>query len=168
MILWETFDQNEIYILVALVIVYTVFFILPKKIPRHITLLFLVWGFATATFFDFTLGGKVMDLYSVNDSGQYELSDLLTYFLFAPFSYFFVYFYHYFQVGRKSIIFYIAGWTILGILMEQLSRFMEMTHYGDGYSVYFSVVIFLGVQTTTALYYELILRQQRKIGDERS
>ncbi|WP_237049390.1 hypothetical protein [Lentibacillus amyloliquefaciens] len=78
--LWETFDKNEIYILVMLVVVFVAFFMFPKKLPRHITLLFLVWGFTTSTFYDFTIGGGLMDFYKVNDSNKYELIDLLTYF----------------------------------------------------------------------------------------
>lgn len=85
MILWEQFDKNEIYILVLLVITYAAFFLFPKRLPRHITILFLVWGFASSTLFDFTIGAGVLDFYKVNDSNRYELFDLLTYFLFATF-----------------------------------------------------------------------------------
>ncbi|MFD1361254.1 hypothetical protein [Lentibacillus salinarum] len=165
MMLWESFDKNEIYVLVMLVISYAAFFMFPKKLPRDMTLLFLVWGFTIATFLDFTIGGGVMDFYKVNDSDKYELTDLLTYFLFAPFSYFFVYFYRRFQIGRKTIIFYIIGWTLLALLMERVSLFMDVVHYNNGYSMTFSIVVFLVVQTTTALYYELILRQQRQTGE---
>src|SRR5699024_4157523 len=162
MMLWETFDKNEIYVLVMLIIVYAAFFIFPKRISRQIALLFLVWGFAIATFCNFTIGGGLMDFYKLNDSDKYELIDLLTYFLFAPFGYFFVYFYHCFKINQKKVIFYILGWTLFGLLMERVSRFMEVIHYENGYSMKYSVAVFLVVQTMTALYYEWIVRQQNE------
>jgi hypothetical protein len=136
-----------------LVISYAAFFLFPKKLPRQFTILFLVWGFASSTLFDFTIGGGLIDYYKVNDSNRYELTDLLTYFLFAPFSYFFVYFYERFNIGKKAFIFYILGWCIVGMLMEKVSTFMGVTHYQHGYSIKYSFVVFLIVQTTTALYY---------------
>lgn len=162
MMLWEAFDKNEIYILIMLLVAYAAFFIFPKKLPRRITVLFLVWGFTSSTFFDFTIGGGLLDFYKVNDSDKYELFDLATYFLFAPFSYFFVYFYHRFQINRKKIIFYILGWSTLGLLMEVVSKLMGVIQYQNGYSIKYSIVVFLIVQTTTALYFELVMKQQNK------
>jgi hypothetical protein len=160
MILWEEFGKNEIYILIMLVIAYAAFFLFPKRLPRSITILLLVWGFVSSTFFDFTIGGGLLDLYRVNDSNKYELFDLLSYFLFAPFSYFFVYFYERFKIGRKAFIFYVLGWCSVGLIMEKVSGFMGLTHYQHGYSMKYSLVVFLVVQTTTALYYELIKKKE--------
>ncbi|WP_442598763.1 hypothetical protein [Neobacillus sp. D3-1R] len=156
MILWESFDKNEIYILSMLVIAYVALFLFPKKLPLKLTILFLVWGFASSTLFDFTIGGGLLDYYKVNDSNKYELTDLLSYFLFAPFSYFFIYFYVRFKINKKRFIFYILGWCIIGLVMEKVSSFMGVTHYQHGYKIYYSFVVFLVVQTTTALYYELV------------
>ncbi|WP_237049391.1 hypothetical protein [Lentibacillus amyloliquefaciens] len=49
-------------------------------------------------------------------------------------------------------------------MMEQLSRFMDMIHYQSGYSMKYSIAVFLVTQTTTALFYEWITRQQRRTG----
>ncbi|MGG1674862.1 hypothetical protein ACIFOT_03825 [Neobacillus sp. NRS-1170] len=162
MILWESFDKNEIYILIMMVIVYIAFFLFPKRLPRPITFLFLVWGFASSTLFDFTIGGGLLDFYKVNDSNKYDLADLLTYFLFAPFSYFFVYFYERFKINKKTFIFYVLGWSLVGLVMEKVSTLMGVTHYQHGYSMKYSFVVFLVVQTTTALYYELIKKSMEK------
>jgi hypothetical protein len=159
MILWEQFDKNEVYILIMLVITYAAFFMFPKRLPRNITLLFLVWGFVSSTLFDFTIGGGLLDFYKVNDSNKYELFDLLTYFLFATFGYFFVYFYERFGINKKRFIFYVLGWTIVGLVMETVSIWMGVTHYQHGYKLSYSLAVFLVVQTTTGLYYELIKRR---------
>lgn len=153
MILWEEFNKNEIYVLVLLVIAYSAFFLMPKILPRHITILFFLWGFASSTLFDFTIGGGLLDFYKVNDSNSYELTDLLTYFLFAPFSYFFVYFYERFRVRRIGFIIYVAAWSFMGLAMERVSTWMGVTHYQNGYQLHYSLIVFLVVQTTTALYY---------------
>jgi glucan phosphoethanolaminetransferase (alkaline phosphatase superfamily) len=160
MILWEHFDKNEIYILVMLVVAYSAFFFFPKKLPVKITLLFLVWGFASSTLFDFTIGGGLLDFYKVNDSNHYELSDLLTYFLFATFGYFFVYFYERLHINKQRFIFYVLGWTIVGLIMERVSSWMGVTHYQHGYKLPYSVAVFLVVQTTTGLYYEFIKNKE--------
>lgn len=162
MMLWEHFDKNEIYVLVLLVIAYVAFFLFPKVFPKQITLFFLVWGFTSSTLFDFTIGGGLLDFYRVNDSDHYELTDLLTYFLFAPFSYFFVYFYERFHINKKRFIFYVLGWCLLGVLMEKVSTWMAVTHYQNGYKYPYSLAVFLVIQTTTALYYELI-KSRRKM-----
>lgn len=159
MILWEQYDKNEVYIIMMLLIAYTAFYAIPKKLPPKITLLYLVWGFATSTLFDFTIGGGLFDYYKVNDSNKYELTDLLTYFSFATFSYFFIYFYHLLRINKKYFIPYILGWTIVGLMMEKVSSFMGVTYYQHGYKIHFSLVVFLVVQTTTALFFECIKKK---------
>lgn len=156
MMLWETFDKNEIYISVMLLIAYSAFFIFPKVLPRNITALFLVWGFASSTLFDFTIGGGMIDFYKVNDSNKYELFDLLSYFLFAVFSYFFVYFFEVLKVRGIGFVIYIAGWSLVGLAMEKVSSLMGLTYYQNGYEIYYSLAVFLVVQSTTALYYQLV------------
>ncbi|MFC4321246.1 hypothetical protein [Litchfieldia salsa] len=159
MILWESYDKNEAYVIVMLLIAYAAVFGLPKKLPPQIAILFLVWGVASATLFDFTIGGGMLDFYKVNDSNKYELTDLLTYFLFATFSYFFVYFYQVLRIRKKTLIPYILAWTIIGLSMEKISSIMGVTQYQNGYQMHFSIIVFLVIQTTTALYFELIKRK---------
>ncbi|MCM2536200.1 hypothetical protein NDK43_32900 [Neobacillus pocheonensis] len=162
MILWEHFDKNEIYILVMLVITYGAILLLPKRLPRNIALLFLVWGFASSTLFDFTIGGGLLDYYKVNDSNHYELTDLLSYFLFATFGYFFVYFYEMLHINKRRFIFYIIGWMIIGLVMERISGWMGVTYYQHGYKLPYSVAVFLVVQTTTGLFYQFIKNREAK------
>lgn len=161
MILYEHFDKNEIYILVLLVVGFGAFFLFPKKLPLDQTLLFLLWGFTFSTLYDFTIGGGMLDFYKVNDSNRYELFDLLTYFSFATFSYFFVYFYKVLKINRKRYIFYVLGWSILGLLMERVSLWMGVIHLQHGYKQYYSLIVFLITLTTTGLYYELINKKRR-------
>ncbi|MGP4073502.1 hypothetical protein ACTWQB_13205 [Piscibacillus sp. B03] len=156
MILWETFDKNELYVIAFLVIVYALVFYLPKILPSAIVVLFLVWGFAVSTLFDFTIGGGLINFYRVNDSNQYELTDLLTYFSFATISYFFVYFYEKFKINKKTFIPYMLVWTVIGVIMEWLTTVMGVINYQDDYSWGYSIIVFLVVLTGTAMFYELV------------
>jgi hypothetical protein len=156
MMLWETFDKNEIYISILLLAAYSIFFILPKKLPSKLTALFLVWGFTSSTLFDFTIGGGMLDFYKVNDSNQYELFDLLSYLLFATFSYFFVYFFEVLKVRGIGFVIYVLGWSLIGLTMEKVSSMMGLTHYQNGYEIYYSLAVFLIIQSATALYYQLV------------
>ncbi|MGM0899643.1 MAG: hypothetical protein ACQEXB_00755 [Bacillota bacterium] len=100
-----------------------------------------------------------MDLYKVNDSNRYELTDLLTYFLFATFGFYFVYFYQILGINKRRFIAYVLGWTIVGLGMEKVSGWMGVTHYQHGYVLPYSTAVFLIVQTTTGLYFELIKKR---------
>ncbi|WP_085522515.1 hypothetical protein [Tuberibacillus sp. Marseille-P3662] len=162
MMLWEHFDKNEIYLSIAFVIVYAIFFLLPKRFPRDVTMMYLVWGFAIATLFDFTIGGGLINFYQVNDSGDYELFDVVTYFMFAPISYFFIYIYDALGINKKTVIGFIIVWTIIGLGAEWVSSVMGVTHHQRGYQIPYSVPVFLVVQTITLLYYELIMKFKRQ------
>ncbi|MCR2803980.1 hypothetical protein [Paenibacillus soyae] len=153
MILWEQFDRNEWYILTMLVISYGAVILLPKRVSPKLMILGLVWGFASSTLFDFTIGGGLLDFYMVNDSNRYELTDLLVYFLFAPFGYFFIYFYEAWKIGKKTLLYYIAGWTAVGAVMQWVSEWMRLTEYQRGYKLEYNIVVFLIVQTITGLFY---------------
>ncbi|WP_335871992.1 hypothetical protein [Bacillus sp. 2205SS5-2] len=161
MILWENFNLNEIYVMLLLFIGFTAYVIVPSVLPKATTLLFLVWGFAISTIFDFTIGGGLIDFYKVNDVNSYELTDLLSYFAFAPFSYFFIYLYEKFLHSRTSIVLYILGWTMTGLLMEKLSTSVGAIHYQHGYVLWYSVPVFLVVLTSTALLYEMVKKYDR-------
>jgi hypothetical protein len=158
MILWERFDANEWFVFAMLVISYGAVWLLPKRLPGSIMIAGLVWGFTSATLFDFTIGGGLMDFYRVNDSNRYELTDLLTYFMFAPFGYFFVYFYEVFRITRKTLVYYILGWTMLGLVVQWIAAWVKMTEYQHGYRLEYNIVVFLVVQSITALSYMYVKR----------
>lgn len=159
MMLWEQFDRNEWFVLIMLIAAYGAILILPKKLPRQIAVTALIWGFASSTLLDFTIGGGLIDFYIVNDTDQYELTDLFTYFLFAPFAYFFIYFYEVLKISKKTAALYIAGWTLIGVVMHVVATWMKMTQYQNGYRMEYNIVVFLIIQSITALYYSLLKRR---------
>ncbi|MFB4166074.1 hypothetical protein ACE1TI_20345 [Alteribacillus sp. JSM 102045] len=159
--LWESFDTNEISILIMIVVAYTVLFLLPKKFSPEITLLFLLWGFSIGVFFDFTIGGGLIDFYRLNDSQQYELFDFLYYLLFPPFSYLFIYFYESLEINRKTFIGYILAWALLGVGMQWIFINLDIIHFQNDYQLIYSFPVFLISQTVTGLYYEFVFSRFR-------
>ncbi|CAM4473797.1 hypothetical protein [Paenibacillus tarimensis] len=167
MILWEYFDRNEWYVLIMLISSYAAVILLPRRIPAHLLILSLVWGISSAMLVDFTIGGGMMDFYKVNDSDRYELTDFLTYFMFAPFGYFFIYFYELLNIRKKTLIYYILGWTVVGTGVQWVSEWMKMTQYQGGYRYEYNIPVFLVIQTITGLFYAYlrahpIIRENRR------
>ena len=160
MILWEHFDRNEWFVLVMLIVTYGAIWVLPKRLPTSILIAGLVWGFASSTLFDFTIGGGLMDYYRVNDSNRYEVTDFLVYCMFAPFGYFLVYFYEVLRITRKTVVFYILGWTAVGVSVQWVAEWMHMTKYQHGYRLEYNAPVFLLVQTVTILCY-MYLKKHR-------
>jgi hypothetical protein len=166
-ILWEHFDRNEWFVLAMLIISYAIVILLPKRVPTSVMILGLIWGFASSTLFDFTIGGGLMDFYRVNDSNRYEITDLLTYFMFAPFGYLFVYFYEVLKIGKKTLMFYIIGWTLLGVGVQWVAEWMNMTYYQKGYKLEYNIAVFLVIQTITGLFYAYLKAHPVRSGDAR-
>src|SRR5690606_28261401 len=104
-------------------------------------ILSLVWGAASSTIFDFTIGGGLLDFYEINDTNRYELVDLFTYVMFAPFGYFFIYFYEYLRISRRTVLLYVAAWTIVGVSFQGLAEFMGLTQYKNGYRMEYNIVV---------------------------
>ena len=154
--LWENFDKNEISILIMLIISYGLVYILPRKYKRDITLFFLFFGFTIGVVFDFTIGGGLIDFYTLNDSQRYELFDFLYYLLFAPFSYLFVYLYDALHINKKTFIVYIISWAFIGVGMQWVFTLLNIIEFQKGYRIPYSYAVFLTTQTITALYYELV------------
>lgn len=160
MILWEHFDRNEWFVLLLLLAVYAAVVLLPKRFTRGVLILALLWGFASSTLLDFTIGGGLMDYYRVHDSNRYEITDFFTYVMFAPFAYFFIYFYELLRIySRLRLMLYIIGWTIVGYGFQWVAEWMNMTHYQKGYRIEYNLVVFLLVQSITGLFYRYIRSQ---------
>lgn len=153
MILWERFDSNEWFVMTMLVLSYGAMWLMQSRLPRSVALAAWAWGFASSTLVDFSIGGGLYDYYRINDTNRYELTDLLVYFMFAPFGYFFIYFYEVLKITRRTVVLYILGWTAVGVGIQWVAEQMRTTQYQQGYRMEFNVVVFLAVQTITALVY---------------
>ncbi len=156
--LWEQFDQNEIYLVILNAIFYIVLFLLLRKriFTRQVTLFSIVLGFTIGILFDFTIGGGLLDFYKVNDTNDYEVTDILYYLLFGPFGYFFFYSYEVFKIDKQKIILYVIAWTLVGVGAQWLFTELGIITLQKGYQLAFSFPVFLVIQTLTTIIYEIL------------
>lgn len=161
MMLWESFDKNEISLLIFSLIAYTIVLFLPRKFSRKTTLLSFFWGLTIGMLFDFTIGGGELDYYKLNDKNSYEVFDVIYYLLYGPFGYLFFYFYERLKINKKTIIIYILGWALIGIVFQWSLMKMDIITLQKGYKLSYSFTIFLVTQTISGIYYEILRRKER-------
>lgn len=78
------FDQNEWFVIIALIISYSIIIYLPKKIPFSIFVLISVYALVIARMYDHTIESPTVDYYDIMDTTKYDLFDLLLYLLYPP------------------------------------------------------------------------------------
>lgn len=152
----ETFDINEISLIILNIVAYTAILLLPKILTKELALLSLVWGLTIGVLFDFTIGGGLLDYYKVNDTNHYELFDIFYYLLFVPFGYTFIYFYQVLNLNKKTSILYIIVWAFIGLGSQGVFTVLNIITLQNGYKIAYSLPVFLIIQTITAYYYEYI------------
>jgi len=146
--LWESFDKNEISLLIIFAAAYFAYFILNKRVNKQVRILGLLWGITIGILFDFTIGGGLLDFYRINDSNHYELFDILYYLDFGPFGFFFFYFYETLHINKKTFIFYAVAWAIIGVAAQR------------GYHLSYSFPVFLVVQTATGSFFAQVKKRE--------
>jgi hypothetical protein len=161
---WESFDQNEVILLIMTGIAYLVYFLLsrkPNNLAPQIRILSLLWGLTIGVLYDFTIGGGQTDFYRVNDLNNYEVTDVIYYLLFAPFGYFFFYFYERFRISKKTFIVYVLVWALLGVAFQWLLTKAGILTMQNGYRLAHSFPIFLFTQTITGIYIQLLKAKEQ-------
>jgi hypothetical protein len=161
MILWNSFDKNEIFLLIFNVIAYMIVLLMPKKFTRTAGLLFFFWGVTIGMLYDFTIGGGLLDYYKSNDSNQYEIFDVVYCFLYGAFGYIFFYFYEKLNINKKTFIFYTLAWAITGVAFQFIFMKLDIITLQNGYKLPYSFVVFLITQTISGVYYEILRGKER-------
>jgi hypothetical protein len=155
----ESFDANEWFVIIILI----VFHLLMWGTPRLFSLLektvHYLYGISVATFFDHTISVKPWDFYDVNDSSAYQIMDFLSYMMFGPFSYFFIYLYVKLNIKGFSHIKYVLSWTTLALSMEWIGVLLGLFHYDKGYKIYWSIPIYLLTLSVQLILYHCIRKR---------
>ncbi|WP_462411585.1 hypothetical protein [Neobacillus sp. Marseille-QA0830] len=155
MTLPQNFDQNEWFIILWLVISCTIVWFLPKRYPLSITILMMVYSATVARFSDHLLSIPQSDLYDVMDGPKFELFDLFSYALYAPFGYLFVYFFERLNIKGLWIAVYIVICSFGGTGFEWIAKYFNVFTY-KGWLISYSFTVYLIVQTFTVLFYKYI------------
>ncbi|WP_066064788.1 hypothetical protein [Neobacillus soli] len=147
------FNVNEWFVIGMIIGGMVLFYLLPKILP----LLTVVYCFLIGPFlglvFDHTIAVPPLDLYDVGDESGYSLFDLLSYTMYAPFGYFFIYFYERLRIKGQSKVVYIFIWSFLAIFVEWISVHVGIFHYKNGYKLLYSIPIYFFVESLTLFIY---------------
>lgn len=117
-------------------------------------------GIVLGLMFDHTIAVPPFDLYDVGDQAQYQLFDIISYAMYCPYGYFFVYFYYKYRIRGYYTILYIGLWTVLGIAVEWAGLKTGLFHYKNGYQISFSIPIYLFLQSLHLLLYHYIFHRE--------
>ncbi|MFC4100451.1 hypothetical protein [Paenibacillus xanthanilyticus] len=140
------FDANEWFLLLSLLTVGGCSLWLPRRFPSIITALLYAMGPIMAMNADFLLGVPPIDVYNINDSGRYEVFDLLFYIVYAPFSYLFIYAFDRWRVRGLAVSLYMLAFSALGVGYEQIANWCHVFRYKN-WNLGYSFAIYVFVQT---------------------
>lgn len=149
----HAFDKNDWFLITALIVSYGVMLLLPKKFPLSISILLNLFGIAVASLFDNSIGYRPFDFYDIMDGPGYTFMDLLVYFLYAPFGYFFMYGYSWLHIKKMGTVFYILLFAAASVGFEWLCIRFQVFRYKHGYSIVYSYTIYLFVQASLLMFY---------------
>lgn len=157
----KAFDLNDWVVLGSIVIVWSLFYLLPKGLlSKQAKIFVFLFSLSISTIFDCTSASLSIDYYDIMDGPKYTVMDLIVYILYMPFSYFFIYLYEFFKIKSYMIILYIIVWSLLSIGVEYFYHLMNVFTYKNGYQVYFSYCVYLTVQTLLLFLYTKIYKSK--------
>ncbi|WP_102348934.1 hypothetical protein [Bacillus sp. Marseille-P3661] len=158
MLLPQNFDKNEWFIIIGLLVSYTLILRMPKKLPISITILIMLFSATIARMADHLLAAPNIDLYDITDTGKYELFDFLTYMLYGPFAYLFVYIYVLLSIKGIGNLLYIITWSLLATLFEGITALFDIFNYKN-WELSYSFTAYLMIQSYTLLFYKYISKK---------
>lgn len=151
----HSFNANEWFVILSVVILTFIVLKLPKILSTLASITHFMYGIFIGIAFDHNIGVPPFNFYDVNDNSSYQFMDFLSYVGYGPYSYFFIYLYIKLDIkGFKNII-YIISWTAFSIFWEWLSTQIGLFHYKQGYMLFYSIPIYLFVQTLQVVVYRL-------------
>lgn len=152
----RAFDLNEWFVILSVLVLFFLLFSLPKIFSTLETIGYSLFGLFLGMFSDQTLSVSAWDFYDVNDTAAYQGIDFLSYVMYCPYSYFFVYIYVKLNIKGFYSILYIVIWTVVSMVMEWIGTKIGLYHFDKGYSMVWSVPIYLLFQSMLLTYYHLV------------
>lgn len=155
LILPQNFDMNEWFLVISLIVMYTIFILLPQRLPKTITMLIYMFSFALEKASDLILEYPPYVLYYLDDITGFELSDFLTCFLYPVFGYLLLYFYEKWNVRGIFTFFYLMSWSVFAILFEWIMMKVRIFNY-TGWNLFYSFTVYLIVVGLYVVFYHFV------------
>jgi hypothetical protein len=153
----KRFDQNEWFILLNITFGYVWIFFSPKKYPNVISLLAILFSVCMALIIDHAIAPPPLDLYDINDWKEYELFDVITYFIYTPYALLFVYLYDKFNPKGLYFTANIIIWSLFSVGFEWVAAKFHVFTYNN-WSLLYSFSVYLVTTTLQLSFFRFILR----------
>jgi hypothetical protein len=161
------FDQNEWFIILNCVLGYSWLIFVPKRYPPVISVLVILFTVTVAIIMDHTIATPPLDLYDLNDRNKYEVTDVITYFMYAPYALLSVYLYDKFNPKGLYFTAYVIMWSLLAVGFEWLAIIFNVFKY-HGWTLLYSFSFYLFATTLHFKFFQFILRYFKEISKTRS
>ncbi|PWW25732.1 hypothetical protein DFO73_11224 [Cytobacillus oceanisediminis] len=157
----KTFDANEWFVIANLILSGILIWKLPKVVSAIESAAHFTYGIFIGMFLDHTISIKPWDFYDVNDTSAYQFIDLLSYIMYGPYSYIFIYLYVKWNIAGFKNILYITAWSLFAVLIEWVSVKLGVFHYNKGYQMVWSFPTYMIVQSLQVIFYHTSLKLEK-------
>jgi hypothetical protein len=155
------FDANEWFILLSIGLGYSWLLFTPRRYPRSISVLIILFTETFAIILDHALAPPPLDLYDINDTPKYELMDVITYLIYSPFSLLTVYLYD--KLNPRGIYFtaYVICWSAFCVAFEWASVKCHVFtfHY---WNLVYSFSVYLIMTTLQISFFKFLLSRVKR------
>ncbi len=162
----KKFDGNEWFILISSVVIWTVIFILPRRLSTACIVVIWLLNVSLAHSADFIIGKQPFELYAYNDRKEMEWFDLWLHLLsYPPATYLFVYGYDKWRTWLDRKLWRLAA--IIGVAALATTGLEAMaTYYGVftyyHWNLYASFAVYVFVYWINLLFYRLLRRELKR------
>ncbi|WNF22551.1 hypothetical protein [Mesobacillus jeotgali] len=162
------FNANEWFVIISMIVMNLAIWFVPKLFSKLESVGYYIFGIYIGLFYDHTLSIKPWDFYDVNDNSSYQFIDFMSYIMYGPYGYFFLYFYAKWNINKLRIIPYILIWSAISMLLEWIGLKVGLFHFDKGYKMHWSFPIYLLSQTMIILFYHLSTIYEKTGNEKRS
>ncbi|GMA61228.1 hypothetical protein NZD89_16250 [Alicyclobacillus fastidiosus] len=155
------FDANEWFIILNIVLGYTLVLLLPRRYPRVVSILVVLFCVSIAIILDHSIATPPLDMYDINDQKKYELMDVITYLMYSPFAILSVYLFDKFNPRGLYFTAYVIAWSGFATLFEWLATLCRVFTYTEWHLLY-SFSVYLVATVSEIGFFRLILRHFNK------
>lgn len=161
-IVYDTqFNGNEWFVIGISVISLAAIWLFPRRFSPLQTTFNLLIGIAFGLIFDHTIEIPPFDLYDLGDQSKYQLFDMFSYMMYAPFGYWFIYWYERLRMYDLMTIVYILLWAGMSVGLEWLGIKFGVFHYKHGYQLIYSFPIYLILLSIHLAMYRMAFARER-------
>lgn len=155
------FNGNEWFVVGLTVLFMAPIWWFPRRFSPTQTTFNLFIGIAFGLLFDHAIFIPPFDLYDVGDQSKYEIFDIISYVMYAPFGYWFIYWYEWMRIRGFLTILYILMWSGFAVLVEWLGVMVGLFHYKNGYLLLYSFPIYLILLSVHLGLYRTLFTRER-------